>query len=169
MAASGYEFTIRSSRAALWLAAIGSALGVLLGIGILAAVLMRFSRGTDPELILGATLVTGLLVLLLSYEVFIRSLHEAYECRIGEAGIYLRTLLRQERFVPWKDFIYAEFPPSSLARIRYVGEFRAHRTTWIRFPAKSSPERDRLRIYLGDKARQVSLAIAAFVLGGAAG
>src|SRR4051794_29467800 len=102
-----YEFLFNTSRTTLRLGLVGSfytlAPGLALVGGVLADIYVArwLDLGVRDALAIAAL---SQLLAVLSGLVLRRTLLQAYDCRVGEAGIYFRTLLRQEAFVAWASF-----------------------------------------------------------------
>lgn len=161
MNANGYEFTLRSSRAAYWVACLLGVTGVLGGVALtgLTWTASPFAAQTLPAWfpISGREelAVVGLLLTVLAVIALRRTLHTAHECRIGEAGILTRSLLSPEQFVPWLRFQGARLSGRLLVITHDTADGITDET-WVEIPRGSGAVALRVKTYLADKQRALA-------------
>jgi hypothetical protein len=150
-----YEFLFHTSRTTLWLGFLGSVYTTILGAGLFAAVLADIYVAAWLELsVRDAASIAALsqLLAILSGLVVRRTLVQAYDCRVGEAGIYFRTLLRDAAFVPWPSF--AGFDVAGpVVRLFFQTPDGRRRSVWLEVPSGRATEALRLRTFLDGKLR----------------
>jgi hypothetical protein len=150
-----YEFLFNTSRTTLWLGLLGSFYTLALGLALVAGVtvdayvadLFRLSMRDALSIAALAQLLA-----ILSGLVFRRTLLQAYDCRIGEAGIYFRTLLREEAFVAWPSFGGFD-AAGQVVRLFFQAEDDRRRSVWLDVPRARPAEALRLRNFLDGKLR----------------
>lgn len=150
-----YEFLFDTSRTTLWLGLLGALYTTLLGAALLAAVVADvYVTGWLGLSTRDAASIAALsqLLAMLSALVLRRTMLQAYDCRVGEAGIYFRTLLRQEAFVAWPSF--AGFDVAGpVVRLFFQAPDGRRRSVWLEVPASRPADALRLRNFLDGKLR----------------
>ncbi len=121
MAGAGYHFTFFAPRATLWAALVGAVGALAAGTALVAAAISLPTQAAGAAVLAGAVLWLR------------RALLYAHECRVGEAGILIRTLLREESFIPWSAVRAAHFS-GGLARVTYIGASKRWVEFWLRPP-----------------------------------
>jgi hypothetical protein len=167
MPGAGYEFTLSMSRAYLWVACLGAALGVVGGTALVAAphvaelapavarvgVELSLEAGWAPI----AFYAGGGAVLVLSALSLRRSLVYANDCRVGDAGIFARTLTNVEEFIPWPRFRGARVS-GRLIRIDFDTEEGVRDCLYIEAPWRAGATLLRIRTFLAEKERALAAA-----------
>src|SRR4051794_17274878 len=150
-----YEFLFNTSRTTLRLGLVGSfytlAPGLALVGGVLADIYVArwLDLGVRDALAIAAL---SQLLAVLSGLVLRRTLLQAYDCRVGEAGIYFRTLLRQEAFVAWPSF--AGFDAAGpVVRLFFQTDDGRRSSVWLEVPRARATDALRLRTFLDGKLR----------------
>ena len=155
MRAPGYEFLFNTPRWTLGLGLVGACLTLAVGALLIAAVFADHYRFDVVRLRYDEQLlVVGLaeVLVVVSGIVLRRTLMQAFDCRIGEAGIYFRSFLRTEAFIPWASFTGFD-AAGPVARLIYAGAGGRRRAVWLAIPGGRATERLRLRTFLEGKLR----------------
>jgi hypothetical protein len=134
MGEEGYRFRFATSRLSIVLAAAGAlgsgAVGALALTGGLAAIGPGSAAGA-------AAIATGAALILIAAVVLHRAMIQSYDCRIGEAGVFVATIWG-ERFVGWTE-IQRFDARGRIIRIAYRAVGREVET-WVEAPRRAEIE-----------------------------
>lgn len=151
---SRYEFLFRASRFTFWLGICGAFYSLAIGLsaigGVVADRLLRAPRLDAAEIAVGV--LGGLALVGISLSVLRRTFLQAYDCRIGKAGIYFRTMTRQQGFIEWTSFAGFQISGGTV-RLSYDDAGGKRRIVWLEMPRRCGSNELRLRTFLDGRLR----------------
>lgn len=140
----GYEFRFRTAKGSLVLAIAGATGTAVVGAVALVPAAVRAASGEADPRAAALVLAGSIALIALSLIVLRRALLQAYDCRVGEAGVYYATL-REERRLAWSDVLRVEVS-GRLIRIVFAPAGEPAAEVWVEAPRGTENQLTRLDI-----------------------